>query len=64
MTGRTRLKFCTWAFVVNCAIFSFAIYQKADLTATGVGLSMLNAPVLAYVLGDTIRPSNNDEVLT
>ena len=65
MTGRTRLKMCAAAFVINSIIFSIGIYKESDLTALGAGLSMLNAPILVYVLGDTIRPSTKkDEIHT
>jgi len=32
--------------------------MKADLTALGTGLSLLNIPIISYVLGDTMRPSD------
>jgi hypothetical protein len=48
---------CAAAFVINAIIFCFGIYSDTDLTALGAGLSMLNAPILVYVLGDSYRPS-------
>ena len=55
---QTRLKIAAAAFIINCVIFTFAIYSNSDLTATGAGLSMLNVPVLTYIFGETKRESN------
>jgi len=57
---QTRLKLASIAFVLNLLIFIFAIYSESDLTATGAGLSMLNVPIITYILGETKRSSNND----
>ena len=57
MTGRTRLKMCVAAFVINSVIFLTGMIMKADLTALGAGLSMVNVPVISYVVGETKRES-------
>ena len=59
---KTRLKMCAAAFVINSALFLTGMIMGVDLTALGAGLSMLNVPVISYVLGETKRSSgtNND----
>jgi len=59
MKTRTRLKMCAWAFVINSVIFVAGMAMKADLTALGAGLGMLNVPIISYVVGETKRSSGD-----
>jgi len=53
-----RLRFSVIVIIVNFIIGAFGIYHNTDLQALGMFLAMSNAPLYAYVLGDTYRPSN------
>jgi len=57
MTKSKRLRFAIVVLLVNFIIFCVALYLDRDLTATGVGLMTLNAPLLVYILGESYRPS-------
>lgn len=59
--GRTRAKLTIVCLVVNFAIAILGISMKADMTDLGAGLSMLNAPLYAYILAQSIRPSKVDQ---
>ena len=54
-----RLRFTVAVIVCNFIAVGFGIYHNADLQALGVCLALINTPLYAYVLGDTIRPSRN-----
>lgn len=56
-----RLKFSMFAFCVNALIFIYGLHKEVDLSSLGVGLSMLNAPLVAFVTGDTIRASKKED---
>lgn len=57
-----RFRFSVWVIVANFAIGTFGIWQQADLQALGVFLALSNAPLYAYVLGDSFRPSNLNDI--
>jgi threonine/homoserine efflux transporter RhtA len=57
-----RFRFSVWVIVANFAIGMFGIWQGADLNALGVFLALSNAPLYAYVLGDTFRASNLNDI--
>jgi hypothetical protein len=54
-----RLRFASVAFSVNIGVVLFGIYFGAELVALGTCLSLVNAPVYVYILGDSFRPSEN-----
>tara|TARA_R110000765_G_scaffold386217_1_gene478210 strand:+ start:5600 stop:5791 length:192 start_codon:yes stop_codon:yes gene_type:complete len=58
---KTRLKMCAAAFVINSALFLTGMIMEVDLTALGAGLSMLNVPVISYVVGETKRSSGTKD---
>ena len=53
-----RLRFSIAVIVSNFVIGIIGIIYQADLQALGVFLALSNAPLYAYVLGDTFRPSD------
>jgi len=57
-----RLRFSVWVIVANFAIGVLGILKGADLQALGVFLALSNAPLYAYVLGDSFRPSNLTDI--
>ena len=58
-----RLRIVITALVLNFIIFGFGVFKGADLSDLGIGLAALNAPLYAYVLSETWKPSkqNKDE---
>jgi len=54
-----RLKFAIIITIINLIIFSVGMYMGTDLISIGTGLSLLNAPMYAYIFGETIRKSEN-----
>lgn len=57
-----RLRFSVAVIIANFVIGLVGIFQGADLQALGVFLAMSNAPLYAYVLGDTFRASNLNDI--
>lgn len=57
-----RLRFSVWVIVANFLIGAYGIHAGADLQALGVFLALSNAPLYAYVLGDSFRPSNLTDI--
>ena len=57
-----RIRFSVWVIVANFAIGVLGILKGADLQALGVFLALSNAPLYAYVLGDSFRPSNLTDI--
>jgi len=54
---RTRLKFSIGVIIANFIAGIIGMLLGADLTALGVFLSMANAPLYVYVLGQSFAPS-------
>ena len=54
---RTRLKFSICVIIANFLIGIIGMILGADLTSLGVFLSMANAPLYVYVLGQSFAPS-------
>jgi len=52
-----RLRITIAGLVVNFITVWVGIYHGVDLNALGVCLSLINAPLYVYVMGDTIRKS-------
>lgn len=52
-----RLRLTWFALACNFILFGIGIIKSADLTSLGSGLAMLNAPLYAYIWGESIRPS-------
>ena len=57
MTKSKRFRLTIIVLAANFAIFMYGIYKGADLSALGTGLSLLNTPLYAYILGESYRPS-------
>jgi len=57
-----RLRFSIWVIVANFIIGAYGLYIGADLQALGVFLALSNAPLYAYVLGDSFRPSDLSDI--
>jgi len=57
ITPRTRLKFSIAVIVANFILGIIGMILGADLTALGVFLSLSNAPLYVYVLGESLRPT-------
>ena len=60
ITQSKRLRFSALAMIANYIIFAFGIHRGADLSALGAGLALINTPLFAYVMGDTIRASKKN----
>ena len=58
MSKSKRFRLTILVLAMNFAIFVYGIYKGSDLSSLGTGLSLLNAPLYAYILGETYRPSN------
>ncbi len=53
----TRLRFSLWVIVANFILGIIGMLLGSDLTALGVFLGLANAPLYAYILGRSFRPS-------
>lgn len=53
----TRLRFSIWVIVANFLLGIIGMVLGSDLTALGVFLGLSNAPLYAYILGRSFRPS-------
>ena len=58
MIRSKRLKIAERAALINYIIFLIGLFMGANLIALGTGLSLLNAPVFAYIFGETFRKSS------
>jgi hypothetical protein len=56
-----RLRFTIVAFILNFLTVWTGMYFKADLTALGVCLMMINTPLYTYVLGESFKPSTQEK---
>jgi len=52
-----RLKFAIIISIINLSIFCIGMFLDKDLISIGTGLSLINAPLYAYIFGETIRKS-------
>lgn len=52
-----RMKLALTAMCVNYLLFVYGMTLGTDLVALGTGLTMVNVPLMAYILGETFRPS-------
>ncbi len=60
-TKNKRLKALFIASALNFIIFGIGVGIKSDLTALGAGLLMINGPLYAYIAGESLRPSKEEE---
>ena len=59
MSKSKRFRLTILVLAMNFAIFTYGIYSDSDLSSLGTGLSLLNAPLYAYILGESYRPSGD-----
>ena len=52
-----RMKIAIGAMVVNYILFLYGMYKGTDLTSLGTGLTMVNIPLMTWILGESIRPT-------
>jgi len=64
MSKSKRLHLTIKLFIANFIICGFGIYMKSYLSALGAGLALLNAPLYAYIFGETMRPSEKKKKIT
>lgn len=57
MSASKRLKITVFAFIVNVLLFWYGMYKSSDLTSLGAGLAFINAPIMAYLGAETVKPS-------
>lgn len=43
----------------NFSLFTLGIFKGSDLSDLGLGLAALNAPLIAWIIGETIRPTKS-----
>lgn len=55
--GRSRAKLTLVCLALNYIIVTVGIIKGSDLSDLGTGLALLNAPLYAYILAQSIRPS-------
>ena len=46
---------------VNYGLFLYGMKLGTDLTSLGTGLSMVNIPLMTWILGESIRPTRKIE---
>lgn len=60
MEGKRRSKRLVFTVIVvftNFVVFTVGLIYGADPMGVGSGLAMMNAPLYAWVLGESFRPS-------
>jgi hypothetical protein len=57
-----RLRFSAIVIAANFIIGCLGIIYESDLTALGTFLALANTPLYAYILGDTFRASNLNDI--
>lgn len=55
------MKVAIAAMIVNYMLFVYGMYQETDLVSLGTGLTMVNIPLMSWILGETIRPTRKIE---
>lgn len=55
------MKIAMMAMAINYALFLYGMNQGADLTSLGTGLTMVNIPLMSWILGETFRPTRKIE---
>jgi hypothetical protein len=58
-----RLKYASRVLLANFALFVIGMILKSDLSDLGTGLSLINAPLYVYILGETFRKSGDDKTI-
>ncbi len=43
--------------LLNFIVFIIGLFKGVDLTALGAGLALINAPIMTYIGGETVRPT-------
>ncbi len=56
-TEQRRMKISLITLAANFLIFFYGIYNGADLSDLGTGLSLVNSPIIAFIIGESIRPT-------
>jgi hypothetical protein len=57
-----RLRFAVGVLIANFVVVIFGMWKGTDLVALGTCLMMINAPLYVYILGDSYRPSNTNDI--
>lgn len=52
-----RIRVTIFAFIINVFLFWYGMYKSSDLTSLGAGLAFINAPIMAYLGVETVKPS-------
>jgi len=55
-----RLKVAIIFAIINIGLLIYGIEKGVDPSTLGTGLSLVNAPIYAFILGDSFRPSNKN----
>ena len=57
-----RLRFAAIGLGINFLTVWGGMYFNAELVALGTCLLMINSPLYVYILGDSFRPSNVEDI--
>lgn len=57
-----RLRFAAIVIGINFLTVWVGMYFNADLVALGTCLLMINSPLYVYILGDSFRSSNLEDI--
>ena len=52
-----RMKLSLLSMLINYALFTIGIFKGVDFSDLGAGLAMVNAPILTFLIGESIRPT-------
>ncbi len=52
-----RLRIAITVIVTNYITFWIGMVMETDLVSLATGLAIINTPLLAYILGESFRPS-------
>ena len=61
MKSKRFVAFCG-ALAGNFWLFYTGIHAGTDFISLGTGLALVNAPLVAYIAGETIRPSGTTTI--
>lgn len=57
-----RLRFAIYTLHLLVAVGVFGIYKNADLNGLAAYMAVTSIPLVAYILGDSFRPSNTSDI--
>jgi hypothetical protein len=52
-----RMKIMLFSMGVNYLLFTIGIFKGVDFSDLGAGLALVNTPIVTWIIGESIRPT-------